>query len=221
MLLPNIVLNWFCQSWSALGARCMRPVGVSVSGHVALCLGLRQAVKGRGCAKRAVSVPLGSTWVTPENVWRLTCAPACMMDSSTSLMTSTQITTASGQWLCVWRNNAECKKPKDIVFHRYTLDFWCFYFLVCVATVKMAPCAVAPLKWALHCLTSSMMMTWHHPEVQFQYFARALLIVCAFNESVFVWPICICRPRMHWTTLTGSVCFWLQCVSCLVTLKNP
>lgn len=190
----------------------MRPVGVSVSGHVALCLGLRQAVKGRDCARRAVSVQLGSTWVTPVNVWRLTCAPACMTDSSISLMTSTQITTASGQ--CAWRDNAYFNKPIATVFHRCTLNYWCFYlFVVCVATVKMAPCAAAPLKWALHCLTSSMMMTGYHPEVQFQCFARALL-----NALMVTLPL---PDPFVFAVLESTEQLWLgQCVSYLVTLKK-
>lgn len=187
----------------------MRPVGVSASGHVALCLGLRQAVKGRDCVRRAVSVQLGSTWVTPVNVSQLTCAPACMTDSCISQMTSTQITTASG--LCTWRDNAYFNKPIAIMFHRYTFNCWCFYlFVVCVATVNMAPCAAAPLKWALHCLTSSMMMTWHHPEVRFQCFARAVLIMTLPLPDPFAFAVPSSNEQL-----------WLgQRVSYLVTLKK-
>lgn len=182
----------------------MRPVGVCVTGHVALCLGPRQAVRGRGCARRAVSVLLGSTWVTPENVWRLTCAPVCMMDSSTSLMTSTRITTASGRWLCMFRNDAKYNEPIDTLW-----IFVCFSLLMCVATVRMAPCTVAPLKWVLYCLTSSMMMTWHHPEVQFQYFTGALLNVHVFCDSVFDLTSCICCLWMHWTSGLGQYSVFL------------
>lgn len=98
-LMTSAVLIWFCQRYSALEARYMRPVEVCVTGRAVLCLGLRLAVKRRKCVRRVVSVPLESIWVILENVWQLTCAPACMMDSSTNLMTSLLITTASGQWM--------------------------------------------------------------------------------------------------------------------------
>jgi len=100
--MTNPPLIWCYQSCSAPEARSTRPVGVCVIGHAAPYLVLRQAVRGSGYVRRDVSVLLGSTLVTLENVWHLTCAPACMMDSSTSLMTSTRIITASGAWLCMY-----------------------------------------------------------------------------------------------------------------------
>lgn len=119
----------WCQSWSALEARCMRPVGVRASRPAVLCLALRQDVRGRGCVRRAVSVLLESTWATPENVWQLTCAPACTMDSFTNPVMFTQIITASGQWLCFQRFS----------WLRYTNGYFVLYirynfvsaFLVC------------------------------------------------------------------------------------------
>lgn len=88
----------------------MRPVGRCVTEHASLCPALRLAARERKYAKRAVSVPSGSTWVPLDNVWQQTSALACMMDSSTSQMMSTPITPAFG----VWRN--KCRMGRIIYF---------------------------------------------------------------------------------------------------------
>lgn len=179
--IPNPPLFWSPQRLSALEVRCMRPVGVCVTGRAALCLGRRQAVRGRGCVRRAAFALLGSTWATRESVWRPTCAPAYTMDRSTGLMTSTQITTAFGQSLRIFTNHAQGDEITDVV----TL-FVCFPLFVCVATVRMATCTVAPMRRVLYCLTSSMTTAWHHPEVQLHYFTVALLNFHVVHEP----PVC-------------------------------
>lgn len=135
----------------------MKPAGVCVKELVALCPGWNLNVMGRRRARRAASVLQENTSVTLGNVWQLSCAPACTTDSSTSLMTSTRITTASGQWL--WSSGAS----KTIFICAWSLIF---FLPVNLATVRRVPCTAAHLKRALHCLTSSTMMTSHCPEVQ-------------------------------------------------------
>lgn len=95
----NITLIWFSKRWSALEARCMRPVGVDASERVGLSRVLSLVVRGRGRARRAVFVMPGNTWAPPESVWQLTCAPAYTTDSCISQVTSMQITTAFGEWI--------------------------------------------------------------------------------------------------------------------------
>lgn len=128
--MTNSLLICCSQHWSALEDKCMRPVGACVTAHAVLCLGLRLAVRGRGCVRRAVSVPLGSIWVPQVNVWQLTSVPACMMDSSTSLMMYMQITTVFGQWLRMLMQNLKLKTVVGV----YYFLFFCLLVFACVCS---------------------------------------------------------------------------------------
>lgn len=114
------------------------------------------------------------------------CEEGCFCPTGKYLTDSGQCVTAD---LCTCLHDGQLYQPKDVyadhnsiwsatvhccVTSQKTLCsvcrvsiFVCFSFPVCSATVRMAPCTAAPLKQVLYSLTSSMMMTWHHPEVQY------------------------------------------------------
>lgn len=145
-----------------------------------------------------------SCWEVPEWFWRMCNSRTVHLPAWRTTLPAEWCLRWSQQYLvsgCAYCENKLLSYVEYRAVHCQTISFHYLFMCLCAATVRMAQCAAAPLKWVIYCLTSSMMMTWHHPEVQFIYILIGSLFSFFFktisrNMVSFIWSICIHRETL-------------------------